>query len=64
MKSDVNIIKLLHLLIFLNLDDILIYFLKFNCQDLSDNLWETIEDELDFHDILELLQQFSLIGLS
>ena len=64
MENGADAVKLLHLLIFLNPDGILIYFLKSGCQSLNDELREIVEDELIFHDALELLQQFSLVGLS
>ena len=55
---------LLRLLAFLNPDGILVDFLRSGAQGLDDSLRQVIEDEIVFHDTLELLQRYSLVTLS
>jgi tetratricopeptide (TPR) repeat protein len=57
-------ISLLRLLAFLNPDGILIDFVRSGSQGLDDTLRQIIEDEIVFHDSLELLQRYSLVALS
>lgn len=56
--------NLLRLLAFLNPDGILVDFLRSGSQGLDDALRQVIEDEIVFHDALELLQRYSLVTLS
>lgn len=56
--------KLLHLLVFLNPDNILIDFLRAGSHGMSGELREIIDDELVFYEALSLLQRFSLVGKS
>lgn len=55
---------LLRLLAFLNPDGILVDFLRSGSQGLDDAFRQVIEDEIVFHDALELLQRYSLVTLS
>ena len=57
-------IHLLRLLAFLNPDGILVDFLRSGSQGLDSGLRQVIEDDMVFHDALELLQRYSLVTLS
>src|SRR5271154_3311529 len=63
-KHGTQALSLLHLLAFLNPDGILIDFLRSGSQALHVPLHQVIEDEIVFHNALELLQRYSLVALS
>jgi tetratricopeptide (TPR) repeat protein len=63
-RVDIQAVKLLYLLVFLNPDGILIDFLQAGRQGLRSELQRIVEDELAFHQALEALQNYSLVALS
>ena len=63
-ENGAQAIALLRLLAFLNPDGVLIDFLRSGSRGLDDAIREIIDDEFVFHDTLEILQRYALVGLS
>ena len=63
-KHGTRAISLLHFMAFLNPDGLLVDFLRSGSEALDVPLRQVIEDEIIFHDALELLRRYSLIALT
>jgi tetratricopeptide (TPR) repeat protein len=57
-------IALLRLLAFLNPDGVLVDFLRSGSNGLDDTFRKIVEDDLTFHDVLELLQRYALVEVT
>src|SRR5271154_1020856 len=57
-------VALLRLLAFLNPDGVLVDFLRSGSKGLDDTLRKIVEDDLTFHDALELLQRYALVEVT